>query len=252
MPFNASNLRNTAAKARQTADTKRAETEGRLTGIMAMLLTRTLDNLPTQDELTTLAEQGKSSTVIAIAKPPSKQTEILPDGQEVQMFMHPAHETHFAGYKLGEETDHSRGGVPLISLFQGFLKRTGAGKPRPCPSTLPDGKTLSMHLDAHFLKDADGDRDVALVTRTIWNPKRRQCEVHLIWDLAGWDKWQRGIAERREKFQADRRAHRDHIQAQGGRRPRMTNLGSFFPPAQPRSPDYAPRSPDYVPTSPAH
>ena len=151
------------------------------------------------------------------------------------MFKYPAHETHFAGYDPDEETDHSSDGIPLVSLLQGFLLKTGAGRPKPCPSTLPDGKTLSMHLDAHFLEDADGDRDAALVTRTIWNPKLKQCEVHLIWDLAGWDKWQRGIAERREKFQADRRAHRD--QAQSGRRPRMTNLGSFMPATEPRADD---------------
>ena len=215
--FNANALRTTATGARQNADdqhaAKRAENEARLSGLMALLVARTMDNLPSQEDLAKFAEEGKSGTVIAIAKPPSKRTEILPDGQEVQMFAHPAHETHFAGYKPGEETDHSAGGVPLISFFQGFLKKGGAGKPRPCPSTLPGGKNLGMVLQDRLLADAGGDVASALVTRTIWNGKRKQCEVHLVWDERGWDKWQRGIAERRQKFQAERRAH---YEAQGG------------------------------------
>ena len=215
--FNANALRATATGARQNADdqhaAKRAENEARLAGLMKQLVDRTMDNLPSQEDLAKFAEEGKSGTVIAIAKPPSKQTETLPDGQQVQMFTHPAHETHFAGYKPGEETDHSAGGVPLISFFQGFLKKDGVSKPRPCPSTLPGGKNLGMILQDRFLADAGGDVSSALITRTIWNSKRKQCEVHLVWDERGWDKWQRGIAERREKFQAERRAH---YEAQGG------------------------------------
>ena len=215
--FNANALRATATGARQNADdqhaAKRAENEERLTGLMEQLVDRTMYYLPSQEVLAKFAEEGKSGTVIAIAKPPTKQTETLPDGQQVQMFTHPAHETHFAGYKPGEETDHSAGGVPLISFFQGFLKKGGAGKPRPCPSTLPGGKNLGMVLQDRLLADAGGDVSSALVTRTIWNSKRKQCEVHLVWDERGWDKWQRGIAERREKFQAQRRAH---YEAQGG------------------------------------
>ena len=214
--LNAPALRAKASGARQSADdqnaAKRAENEARLRGLMAQLALRIMDNLPTQELLTKLAEQGKSGTVIAIAKPPSKQTEILPDGQEVQTFKYPADETHFAGYDRDAETDHSAGGVPLISFFQGFLKQ-GAGKPKPCPSTLPDGKSLAMVLQERLLADAGGDISAALVARTVWNAKLKQCEIHLVWDVRGWDKWQRGIAERREKFLAERRAH---YEAQGG------------------------------------
>ena len=75
--INASALRAKASGARQSADdqhaAKRAENEARLRGLMAQLALRIMDNLPTQEVLTKLAEQGKSGTVIAIAKPPSKQ-----------------------------------------------------------------------------------------------------------------------------------------------------------------------------------
>ena len=211
--INASALRAKASGARQSADdqhaAKRAENQARLRGLMAQLALRIMDNLPTQEVLTKLAEQGKSGTVIAIAKPPSKQTEILPDGQEVQTFMHPAHETHFAGYDRDTETDHSAGGVPLIAFFQGFRPKGG----KPCPSTLPDGQTLAMVLQERLLADAGGDISAALVARTVWNAKLKQCEIHLVWDERGWDKWQRGIAERREKFLAERRSH---YEDQGG------------------------------------
>ena len=220
--FNASALRATASGARQSADdqnaAKRAENEARLRGLMALLVARTMDTLPSQEELTELAEQGKSGTVIAIAKPPVKQTETLPTGEEVQTFKYPAYETHFAGYDRDAETDHSVGGVPLISFFQGFLTGKG-GKPKPCPSTLPDGKSLAMVLQERLLADAGGDISEALVARTVWNAKLKQCEIHLVWDERGWDKWQRGIAERREKFLAERRAH---YEAQGGAPQRNT------------------------------
>ena len=185
--INASALRAKASGARQSADdqhaAKRAENEARLRGLMAQLALRTMDNLPTQEVLTKLAEQGKSGTVIAIAKPPSKQTEILPDGQEVQTFKHPADETHFAGYDRDTETDHSAGGVPLIAFFQGFRPKGG----NPCPSTLPDGQTLAMVLQERLLADAGGDISAALVARTVWNAKLKQCEIHLVWDERGWD-----------------------------------------------------------------
>jgi len=36
------------------------------------------------------------------------------------------------------------------------------------------------------------DIERALVTRTIWSSKRKQCEIHLVRDQRGWDRWQHG------------------------------------------------------------
>jgi hypothetical protein len=204
--FNVDALRVAATKVREASETSAAANVAHVKDLMGQLAQRTLDNMPPQEHLAKLAEQGKSSTVIATAKPPSKHTEIH-GGKPVTIFKFPANETHFAGYSPNESTDHEKNGLPLVALFQGWLKD---GHGRADPSTLPDGKTLAMVIMKPLLDLAGGDPNKAMVARTIWNKPLQRCELHLVWDEYGWDKWQRGIAERSEKFKE--RTQRSHSQ----------------------------------------
>ena len=229
MPFNVNSLRKTATAARSTASEQKAaqaaESQAKVRALINQLADRIMDNLPTQEQLEGLAQSGKSGVCIEAAKPPMKKRTTLPSGEEVQEFVNQAWETHFAGYKKGEpEVDHSNGGVPLMALFQGFLKTVPGSKPQADPSTLPDGKTVIDIVQERLLAQAGGNPDESLLARGIWNAKLKQRELHLVWDIKGWDAWQGKIAARSAEIRQQRATYHAHGGYDGRHNPAPRNV----------------------------
>ena len=212
--YNLKALRQTTKSSRTRADADRAArvaaSEARISELRSQLANRIMDQLPPADQVEKMAHDGRSSTRIAVARPPLKKDTELPNGEVVREFALPAVETHFAGYTgEGDETDHSQNAIPLISLFQGF--RTKSGKADP--STLPGGKTVVDVVQEKLTAMVENPED-SLVVRSVWNGKQRRCELHLIWDIEGWDAQQAKIASRVAKHRAERAAARESSKPQ--------------------------------------
>jgi hypothetical protein len=226
--FTIKSLRDKSSKARQSRETEssalKSGKDENVRRLMKQFLNRHLDGLLTPEQMEERAGKGQSSGVIAFGKPPRKEKEVV-DGEEEWVYSYPASETHFAGYdKDKEETDHSVGGVPIMSLYQGFVDTRNGSKggersrPMPDPKSLPDGLTLLDHLNVWFLDQAGGNIEDALTARGVWNGKEQRFEVHQVWDQPGWDAWQAKIQARRN----DRRKERGAVEATAAEGPTMT------------------------------
>jgi hypothetical protein len=211
--FTIKGLKAKSSTARQSRETessdRKSEKDKHVRGLMKQFLNRHLDGLLTPEQMEESAGKGQSSGVIAFGKPPRKEKEVV-DGEEEWVYSYPASETHFAGYDKDKETDHSVGGVPIMSLYQGFVDtrkgdRGGArSRPMPDPKSLPDGLTLLDHLNVWFLDQAGGNIEDALTARGVWNGKAQRFEVHQVWDQPGWDAWQAKIQARRNDHRKQR------------------------------------------------
>jgi hypothetical protein len=134
------------------------------------------------------------SMMLISFNPPSKEKIIGDDGTERLVPLYPAHCTHFAGYKgrAADPIDHSQGGVPWVSLIQGFRSKT-TGNPDP-DSTLPAGKTVIDLLNERALSWTQGDLSKAMCFRTLFRRKVdgqlvNRLEIHLVWDTLKWKEW---------------------------------------------------------------
>jgi len=107
--------------------------------------------------------------------------------------------SYFAGYENGYLLDATKNGVPAIALFQGYKPRDSR---TPDPTTLPAGKTVIDYLNDALLERAGGNIDDALKVRTRFNSKERCLVIHLVWDIAEWD--------RQEAVYQKKRAERQH------------------------------------------
>jgi hypothetical protein len=156
------------------------------------------DQLPTPSEVTYLAENGHSSTLVHHCHPPSKRLEMV-DGDNVFVSIHKPEETHFAGYEgkdaeAANATNHGINGLLRVSLLQGF-RRPKDGKPDP--RTLPGGMTVVDELNKWALGLVENPAD-AFCFRVIFRGKEKRegssvrvnrLEVHMVWDIGTWDKW---------------------------------------------------------------
>lgn len=203
MPFNASHLRDASRKGRDAAASRNAERDAKLVSVLEQLAAYVLSLRPSDEELKNIAENNPkwSSVTIWSCKTPSKNRET---GEP----LYPASETHFSGWsKDGGLSDPSEGGYPAIGLCQGFPKQRGDR--RGDPSTMPKNKVLAHYINERLFDEAGGDPDKALVARGAWNPKKKQFEFHLIWNLPEYEKWQRELIQKQEewrKSRADKRA----------------------------------------------
>jgi len=202
--YNLKALRQTTASSRTRAGAEHAErvaaSIARISKLREELAMRIMSNLPSVSEVERMARDCRSSTCIAVARPPLKKDTVLPNGDTVREFVLPAAETHFAGFTgADDETDHTKDAIPLISLFQGFRARSGEAD----PSTLPGGKTVVDIVQEKLTAMFENPED-SFVVRSVWNGKQRRCELHLVWDLEGWDAQQAKIAARVAKHRAER------------------------------------------------
>ena len=229
----ASELRDVSTKAREVEQVSRSqqasERNARLSDLGEQLTQLYLSHL-TPEKMLAAAQAGHHGLLVGVAKPPTRITQlddkgspVLDDkGQTVKVPCYSADQTHFAGYKPGVEIDHSKGGVPLMALLQGFPNSSDKTTDRtPDPSTLPEGLTVIDRLNAVLLADAgkgeDGHKNTPMVARTQWNARDKCREVYVVWDVERWDHQQAEAEARRQAFKQNRRGGGDfHGQRRGG------------------------------------
>lgn len=205
--FNASHLRDATRKGRAAAAARGAERDIRLRSVLQQLASYILSLRPSDGELEEIATKNPKWSSIPIwwCKPPSKDRET---GEP----RFPPDQTHFSGWEnpgAGKDPrdglkDPTKDGYPMIGLAQGFPKSRGDRKGDP--GTLPEGKVLAVYLNEMLLDEAGGNMDEALAARAMWNPKERHLEVHLIWNIPDFEKWQRKIGKKHEEWKASRAA----------------------------------------------
>jgi hypothetical protein len=203
--YSASAYRKLSQKAVETkassTESRQGERRERLVKLLTDYRDLILSQLPSTDRVQQAANRGHSWMTVHYAHPPSKQ--------------YPAELTHFSG--CGQ--DPRSGGIPQVSMIQGFRPH-GPGAV-PDPRSLPDGQTVVDHLNAWALSKVENPKD-AVAFRTFFRRAERRggrwnivnkVEIHMIWDLP---KWEAHCAQLEQQRQERNVRHRGGGRGGGG------------------------------------
>ena len=162
--------------------------DSRIREQMSMAVSYLQSLMPSDAEIAHAAANAPSLVMFS-CHPPSK------DAANGGRPIYPSMKTHFTAFKDGALQDAKTGGVPWVSLLQGFQTDHIDGRRRPDPRTLPGSLTAVDLLNRWILKQYP-DPDDAPCFRLVFRGKERQngelvqvnrLELHLVWDSDGWD-----------------------------------------------------------------